>query len=519
MDLELNPTTADNSLMYQAIEDDKLEDLKLLLENGMDVNEPIITTGEFAGFTALHVACMKNKDHLVELLVFDYNADVNAMAADGTQPIHLACFYEPVFDISTWVYNPKKPIHKIRSLVTANANVNAEFGQEIFSKHVKDEKWCPDFGDKMPIVAYIIIYDKPIIMCLFEKVNLNTISLTNKTLLMYAIEYNRDLYISDVMKNVKDPELRDKLINHRDNDDIPLTHYPFHPEKYGKFRYHESTLFVDYFFEENFIPDLLKLGADIYALINNNPATFLPNLSAYRGCTTLLEYALPYYTSMSLSRVLYYATLPIDENSEHLISYKSDRERLFYLVNIRRNQKDCIAIALRDLVLRSAFRLPVSGEEIKLMDQLIASDENLREIINDFKINFIEKELKECFIKFGDYKMTMYDFSMQVFDSKKLKLLAREEDLINVLSKFFEEKIKTSSHSYFTVIKKRIKIRIVDAQIRLDLLQLLKTIPSLREAIPLPFEVVLDIVEYLNNIQLFVLINAFYSFPHSKMTY
>ncbi|CAG5093567.1 Protein of unknown function [Cotesia congregata] len=55
MDPELNPTTAGNSPMYQAIEEDKLEDLILLLKNGMDVNEPIITTGEFAGFTALHM--------------------------------------------------------------------------------------------------------------------------------------------------------------------------------------------------------------------------------------------------------------------------------------------------------------------------------------------------------------------------------------------------------------------------------------------------------------------------------
>ncbi|CAG5092182.1 Protein of unknown function [Cotesia congregata] len=54
MDPELNPTTAGNSLMYQAIEDELLKNFKFLLENGMDVNERIITTGEFNGFTALN---------------------------------------------------------------------------------------------------------------------------------------------------------------------------------------------------------------------------------------------------------------------------------------------------------------------------------------------------------------------------------------------------------------------------------------------------------------------------------
>ncbi|CAD6210979.1 GSCOCG00010944001-RA-CDS, partial [Cotesia congregata] len=397
--------------MYQAIEDHKLEDVKLLLENGMDVNEPIITTGEFSGFTALHVACMKNEYHLVELLVNEYRADVNAIAADGTQPIHLACFYLPLDEARDFIFRGELGIQKIKILVKANANVDVEFGQEIFSKHVKNREWCPDFGDKMPLAAYAVIYDKPSIIHHLKKVNLDIRSLTNKTLLIYAVENTCYEYTSIIMSNVEDPELMDKLINHRDNDDVPLTHDSIHPKEFGKFQYDDDDIsaFDNIFMNSTFIYLLTSWGADKFALINNNPATFLPNLSAYRGCPMLLQYFLPYYTCMSLPRVLYYATLPLDEESEHLICFDSEAWRDTFLRQIRSNREGCIEIALRDLVFRRVFRLPVPKEEIKLMDELIASDENLREFVDNFKRNFIEKELQECFIEIGDNKITVYD--------------------------------------------------------------------------------------------------------------
>ncbi|XP_044591636.1 uncharacterized protein LOC123269836 [Cotesia glomerata] len=505
MDSELNRTTAGNSLMYQAIEDNKLEDIKLLLKNGMDVNEPIITTGEFAGFTALHVACMKEKDRLVELLVNDYKADVNVMAADGSRPIHLACFYQSMADFEFWL-EYKGVGNKIGTLIEAKANVNAVFGQEIFSKHVKDEEWCPDFGDKMPLIAYTIIYNKLRIIEYLDNVNVDIISLTNKTLLMYAAENEDYQYIPVIMSNVKDPELMEKLINHRDNDDIPLSHYPLHPEKFGKFRYN-AAIYND-FSCPSFISQIFRWGADMYALINNDPATFLPNLSAYRSCPSLLKNLLPYYTSMYLSRVLYYALLPIDETSEYLMQNGSEDMLNYYLERFRQCREQCIAVVLKDLVFRGVFRLPVPEEEIKLMDELIASDEKFRKIVDDYKRKFIEKELQDRFIKFGDNKMTMYNFFMEVYDNKKVKILAREE---NLLIDLFESFVAFDDYSFRQTYYGPIEIRIKHAKERLRLLENLKKISSLREAIPLPFEVVLDIVEYLNNKHLKVFIKAFYS--------
>ncbi|CAG5089680.1 Similar to Rnasel: 2-5A-dependent ribonuclease (Mus musculus) [Cotesia congregata] len=500
MDPELNPTTANNSLMYQAIVDDKLEDLKLLLENGINVNEPIITTGKFAGFTALHVACMKNKDDLVELLVNDYKADVNAMAADGTEPIHLACFYVPLDGQSNMRFIIRTGIKTIKILVEANANVNAKFGQEIFFKHVKNREWCPDFGDKMPLAPYAVIYNKPLIIGLLKKVNVDIISLKNKTLLMYAVEYADDytLCILDIISHVKDPGLMDKLMNHRDDDDVSLIHYPFHPKKYGRFRYLGSRMSSDDVrISSRFIIELPNWGADMYALIKNDSATFLPNLLAYRS-DLLLMYALPYYTSMSLSRVLYYATVPIDKNSQHLINTNSESERLDHLKRIRRNQKLCIAIILKDLVFRSVFRSPVPEQQVKLKDELIAKDEFFRKIVNVFKLDFIEKEFQERFIEFGENKMTMCDFLLQVFDDKKLKFLAREENLSDALDKVVEQTDINLRFSFYAIYQDPIKIRIKDAKERLRLLENLKKISALRKAIPLPFELISSIAIQLD---------------------
>ncbi|CAG5082731.1 Protein of unknown function [Cotesia congregata] len=147
----------------------------------------------------------------------------------------------------------------------------------------------------------------------------------------------------------------------------------------------------------------------------------------------------------------------------------------------------CIKIALKDLVFRGLFRLPVPEEEIKLMNELIASDENLRKIVNDYKKNLIE--LQDHFIEFGDYKMTSFDFIMLVFDDKKVKFLARNENLwVAVYMEIFPRHMYSGNFSPFRIHYDQIRIRIEDIEERLRHLKNLKKISSLRKAIPLPFE-------------------------------
>ncbi|XP_044590433.1 BCL-6 corepressor-like protein 1 [Cotesia glomerata] len=157
MNTELSPSQmACSAMMYRCIKDHQFDYIKLLLENGMDVNQPIITTGEFAGYTALHVACMEDDSELVRLLVENYGADVNAMAADGTQPILLACFYEKCHDDLCECSEESTT----GILAHAKANNDIEFGPEILSKHFKNRHWYTDFGDKIPLVAYLIFNDE-----------------------------------------------------------------------------------------------------------------------------------------------------------------------------------------------------------------------------------------------------------------------------------------------------------------------------------------------------------------------
>ncbi|CAG5095302.1 Similar to ASB3: Ankyrin repeat and SOCS box protein 3 (Bos taurus) [Cotesia congregata] len=516
VDTELNPTTkASNSTMYEAIEDNNLERVKTLLGNGMDVNEPIITTGEFAGFTALHVACMKNKNHLVKLLLNDYKANVDATAADGTRPIHLACFYE---------YHPKLSVGmkfffpvgwNIRSLVNANANADAEFGQEIFSKHLKDSKWCPDFGDKMTPLIFAVLYLKPLFMPLLGKVNANFMSFNNKTLLMYALQNPfREFFVEDILKNLKDPE----LINHRDNDGIPAIHYLVHPRMYGNCRYYDpERLNTCRSQAMNLIRYLTLGGADIYALINNDPATFLPNLFAYRSYPELLRVFLPHYTDISLSRVLYYATLPIDEDSDNLFRNGPTRpdDRNSFIETIKERREETIKVVINDLVFRREFNLPVPEEEIKLMDKLIATNVYIRMIVNNHKILFIE-DLKNLLTEFRGKKISMYNFMIQIYDDEKFMTLARDKSLRRAWAGFKAGGIR---HLEPYILYQSIKIKIGRATMRLNLLNKLEKISSLREAIPLPYELILDIVQYLNNKELNEFIGAFYNPYTAKKLY
>ncbi|CAG5102356.1 Protein of unknown function [Cotesia congregata] len=358
----------------------------------------------------------------------------NVTAADGTRPIHLACFYErhrKVIGInSTLTYDGI-----IRTLVQANANTDAD-----------------------------------------------------------ALESAHDeVYMKYIEKLFKDPT---KLINHCDNDGVPATHYLFHPKQYGNCRYFgPETFHIINPRTSKFIYNLILYGADIYALINNDPATFLPNLTAYKSCSGLLKAILPYYTDMSLSRVLYYATLPIDENSDDLYRpHPTDYvERSRYLAKIRIRRQESIQVAIEDLVLRRSLRLFVPDEEMKLMDKLIATDENIRRIVNDYKINFIEKELKNVFIKLSGKELTIHDLLMQIYDNKKLMILARDKSFQRVWS----ESTYLIRHWDFKLLYMSSKLRINRFNVR--------------EAIPLPYELILDIVEYLNNEELDIFISAFYN--------
>ncbi|CAG5093887.1 Protein of unknown function [Cotesia congregata] len=117
-------------------------------------------------------------------------------------------------------------------------------------------------------------------------------------------------------------------------------------------------------------------------------------------------------------------------------------ERSYYLEKIKQNREECIEIVLKDLVYRRALKLPVPTEELKLMDQLIATDRKISDIVNKYNRKVTES------------------YSLSSHNDNDFRY-----------------------YCYSPIIR-----RIKYATDRLKLLENLKKISSLRKAIPLSYE-------------------------------
>lgn len=477
-----------------------LDLIKLILSNGKNVNDPIIKTGPFAGLTLLHIACMENCQNLVKFLVINYKADVNVTAKDGTQPIHLACFFETL-----------KPGPKIiLTLIDAGANINAEIGIEMFFLYLKPKKWCNDFGKKITLLTYAVLYYKETLTYYLARsgAEYKIKSLMNKTLLMYAFEYNyfaAALWTLEFMK--KDPE----YLCARDNEGMAAIHYILHPKKFGKFRYvaeQEQMPRTDKVISR-IVYLLAEKGADIYALVNDDPETFLLNMAAYRSCDSLLDPLLPFYSDITHSRALYNTTLPFNEKSNKYLRIPENQLHRSHELRriIRRKRWNCFELIVKDIVNRSAIGFYVPKEEIKLMDRFVASNEMITKFVNDHKRKFIFGVIKRRVIQVEDEKMSLYEFIKLVVDDVKLKKLIKRNLNVEFIwrSCLIDRSLDYNSY-YFRVV---IFEWICKARERLRLLEELKKISILRKFIPLPYELILNIVEYLSNGELNFFIMAF----------
>ncbi|CAG5077051.1 Similar to RF_0381: Putative ankyrin repeat protein RF_0381 (Rickettsia felis (strain ATCC VR-1525 / URRWXCal2)) [Cotesia congregata] len=468
-------------------------------------NAPIETTGPFAGYTALHIACMEGNIEFVKLLVVDYHANVNAVADDGAQPIHLACFFESEI-----------PWGIIDILITAGAKINAEIDQKLFTKYMKRDTWRNDFGNKISLFAFSLIYGNSMFLMLplsfiKDKASLKVKSLKNKTLLMYAIESEEHAIALLLIQKVQDHE----WINARDSNGYHVTHYILDPKNLENDRHldnhHESL--SDRVTAE-LIRILLKAGADVNATINNDPNTLLLNIAACKHFPLTLDNLLPYYYNISKSRALHYVLRPLTTPETE----SSNNE------NIK-----CIKLILRDLITRRTFGLFVPEDEKMLMDKLIAKNIYFREYAHTYEQNIIQGELKTRVLKYDDKSITYYEFIKSCFNDKQLRLIVKNKSLIDAFkntfpnpnisffsNKFFD-KPELQSHpmeyydeaDYF-FFWKQISIRIEKASRRLEQLEALERVENLCKAIPLPYELVITIVEYINYQDFKNFIQAFY---------
>jgi len=77
------------SAIESAVESGELVDLKILLENGADVNKKIKVDWIPSGWTPLHYASFSGRDEIAKILI-EHRADVNAKASSGLTPLHFA---------------------------------------------------------------------------------------------------------------------------------------------------------------------------------------------------------------------------------------------------------------------------------------------------------------------------------------------------------------------------------------------------------------------------------------------
>lgn len=133
-------TTKDAKPLIAACLAGKIEDVKALVEEGADVNAPIVHR-----VTPLHFACLIRHVEIARYLIAA-GADVNAKSENGNSPLHTACEYnwaEGVniliaagADANSQTKDGDTPLHLVvfdgqpeiaRSLIAAGADLRANY--------------------------------------------------------------------------------------------------------------------------------------------------------------------------------------------------------------------------------------------------------------------------------------------------------------------------------------------------------------------------------------------------------
>ncbi|XP_057333609.1 ankyrin repeat and KH domain-containing protein 1-like [Microplitis mediator] len=486
---DLNARIDSVTLIYLAIKAKKFDAVELLLRLGARVDDFVQLTGSLTKYTALHIACLENDRDLTRLLVIEYDANVHAVA-DDIQPIALAALLGHV--------------HIVRILLDNGANPDATISKSIYTKYVKDVMWCSDFGDKMSLLTYAILNNQHDLATLLLKydVSVKVKSLTNKTLLMYAVKNYRT--VREISKSIID-KLSPEEINARDDGDFSVMHYLMHDllcVTYLNVNPSDNYTFIML----EVLDSLISRGFDFEGTMNANPKDFLVNMAAANHCDYILVFLLLYGVSISKSKALYNALKP--EASKYCYFPDcpgNDLSRISkgYWNPHRIQTQDNI---LKDLLSRQYFHDPtVPKQEIELMDEVIKEDKTwVKAYLEGYKKELLN--LKDYFIHLSNKRMSFYDFLM--LTNKELENLVRVENFTHVLS---AKKLAWTNPGM--LFGRRIKALIRQAQKRVKLLNQGKKIrfPTTNCLSQLPCEIILEIIEYLDVKELELFILAFQS--------
>lgn len=450
------------STFSDAVENWNWDLIDRFIINGSDINKSLIPTGPLAGYTALHFAAMKDKSECATKLLTVYKVSVNSVGADGAQPIHLACLLGS--------------LKLFAILLESGANVEAEFTKKLREKYIDYFKnWSDDFGGKITLLTFAVLNNKfALVRYLLEYgADFKVRGRKNKTLLMYAIENLDDYTVLVLLRKMAGCRA---IIDARDDDGLHAVHYLFINHKIPS----ESA-------KNQILLYLIESGADVNATIDGDPNTMLLNMAA---TTHRLEFL----------KKLLDLKFPVSKNSKVLFNATSGSEQI--------EQTKCIEFVLENLIIRRKFGLFVPEEETKFMDQLVASDVAVKKFVNKFAKKFVNSSLKNQKINCQDGDTSVYEFVKKVLDDRALKLLVKDDKLVEGFRKFVKtrETHKKKAYEIFKIVFDKFE----KAYERRKVLEKIQKIQGLREAIPLPYEIVLYIIEFVDNWSLQQFVDAFY---------
>ncbi|KAH0534625.1 hypothetical protein KQX54_005997 [Cotesia glomerata] len=173
--------------------------------------------------------------------------------------------------------------------------------------------------------------------------------------------------------------------------------------------------------------------------------------------------------------------------------------------NILKNQRKLTTYwILLDLVNRRTLSLYIPKEKKKLMDQLLKEDHEIRKTLEEYENSFLRGYLKNNIIDLGDKKITIYEFAEKILNNRRV---------IGFLKNYGYHTIKIDLETYFhdpCHLRSLLEFKVDSAWKRSFLLEKIKTLPQLKEYIPLPYELILEIIDYLNNDDLQRFIDSFH---------
>ncbi|XP_044592060.1 uncharacterized protein LOC123270182 [Cotesia glomerata] len=439
--------------LIHALRDNDINNFEEILNDGFDVNQ-VLPGFNYREYVLLHLACIFNKVAIIDILINKYQADVNLVTKYGAQPIHLTILICMDGDCEA-----------IRLLLEAGADPNAEFTFEMISVLVTNYSWPDEFGDKLSFASYAAVEDKTELFELLTNYGADVTVRTkdNKTLLMVALEnenYRTARVIVDKFLNSY-PE----LINVRDNQDKNILDYVFNDRVCLKYRYSGRQL--------NYLNEIVMVIYYYYYYskenyderMNNDGYTELCNTASYRGVSQLVSNLLRCNPSRTGSKALSNALLPI-----------RDTDNLFYWYSFYPEEEI------------ETIKLEIERRKLNTVDY--------RKKIQDFECKVIYGLLKETVFKYGKKRETLYNLAAKIFNDRTVKPLAKSNKLIKCLNKY------QPRDGTLQIIVDQMRIRLDSVNKRIRLLEESKKLSKINCIIPLPYEIILDIYEYLSNYEL-----------------